>query len=189
MGSRVGIGGADIMMLSAVPHFLTGSRAYGVVCHDSDFDIAVTVVDFDRVLNFFDREWTTPSEYFRGVKFRVKGAEAVINLIPLSPRDFSAWYYATLAMPENVGHKTLRHSVFTLFVQGYRLTLDMPTLAKLADWWNDSRPRPRKELADAIDEYEAAAPLFLPATYPARQAFSQPVVPPPPGNPDPRPYA
>ena len=154
MGRAVGIGGADLMLLERQPLFLTGSRAYGAVCSDSDFDIAVTVVDFEPVLNMFDKEEVTPSAYFGGVKFRVKGAGAVINLIPLGPRDFVAWYYATLAMPDNVLNKTLRHSVFTLFVQGYKLTVPFATLAQVADWW-PTRPKPRKELADAILDCES----------------------------------
>lgn len=79
--------------------FLTGSYRYGKPSQDSDIDVAVSSYDAFDVRAYWRKseKEVDQSNYSGGFKVESEGGYK-INIIPLRPLDFVAWYYAALTM-------------------------------------------------------------------------------------------
>jgi hypothetical protein len=80
--------------------FLTGSRAWQLHSKDSDFDIVTTIELSDRIRAELDTLktpiWLLKSNYY-GLYFKLHN-DAVINVIPKAPKEWTQWYEATRIM-------------------------------------------------------------------------------------------
>jgi hypothetical protein len=77
--------------------FLTGSRAFGTHSDKSDYDVAYSVSDSDKIKDWMTKHIIQSSEYFSGTKVQLMDGNE-INLIPLHPHEFVPWIQATKAM-------------------------------------------------------------------------------------------
>lgn len=118
--------------------FLTGSRAFGTNKPGSDFDLVVSIIDFDDVKTVLSElapgAVVTPSDYFAGVKYKWMDTRTCpknpfddleINLIPLHPNAFQSWYLATLAMAASCREAAFtnpvyKYSVFEAMVAAFK---------------------------------------------------------------------
>lgn len=85
---------------SDIPHYITGSVAFGCAGSDSDLDIAFCIVDKPKVLEIAEEQgWDVkPSAHNAGVKFCHKSNEVEYNLLFLYPLEFVCWAVTTKTM-------------------------------------------------------------------------------------------
>lgn len=108
--------------------FLTGSRVMGCSAEKSDWDIVISVVHKQQVIDLIHKYSLdeTPSEYFSGRMYTLP--EGKINLIFVHPHEYRAWYYATKALasilPESgISEKSARIVLFEAMMNHLRREL------------------------------------------------------------------
>jgi len=110
--------------LDGIPHFLSGSQRYGQPTPASDIDICVPILARH---DLFDTAPGTPrdSSYNNGFTFGYN--KKTINIIPLHPVAYIAWYYAAIMMcemPNRNTRKQYRIGVHTVLVGLITTNLD-----------------------------------------------------------------
>jgi len=91
-------------LLGSIDYFITGSRRFGTCKQESDIDVCILI---NKRQELFDKAVEPKlSNYNNGFKTNVNGRE--VNIIPLHPLDFVAWFYAAKLMCEtpNLSEKT-----------------------------------------------------------------------------------
>jgi len=93
--------------------FITGSQSFGTATEESDWDFCFPVLstsEIHNILNEYDWSQKEESLYFNGTKFvftdpnkrlTEKGflAQKILNIIPVHPHAFKAWYLTTQIVP------------------------------------------------------------------------------------------
>lgn len=88
-------------MIESKQWFLTGSRVYGPITHESDIDIACLDIIKEQIFEIINKNFiivtTVKNNYNNGVKFNTH-EKVTINIIPLLYRDYFKWSRATKMM-------------------------------------------------------------------------------------------
>lgn len=123
--------------------FISGSRAFGTERPRSDLDLVVSGFRREEAINLLKRAprvTVYPSTYFGGSKFvwlsSLENQAMCINLIPVHPSAFRAWYLATIAMASTCKAARFqdpedKYGVFEAMVAAFKLTTHKQTTGEL----------------------------------------------------------
>lgn len=112
--------------------YVTGSVALACAQANSDLDIVVPIQYRGQIMDILRRHGYLIEEslYNNGFKFSSDGPYSLINVIPLHPLDWHAWYWATqmLASKDLTGaDRNDRHRLFEFAVLAYKTLLARPS--------------------------------------------------------------
>lgn len=82
-----------------INYFITGSVRFGTQKPNSDLDIAICINNAEHIKDKLEvtfKKKIKPSDYNNGFKFEHEAH--TINIVPLHPLDYVAWYHAAKIM-------------------------------------------------------------------------------------------
>jgi hypothetical protein len=80
--------------------FITGSQSFGTATEESDWDFCFPIVyqsEVNGILNEYKWNKEEHSDYFNGTKYVFQNK--ILNIIPVHPHAFKAWYLTTQIVP------------------------------------------------------------------------------------------